>query len=148
MLCSSGGLGDESKEDFTRIGGGVTQAPVQHLSADGRLGLDMPCVPAVISTDFPALDRPVLALLPGLWPRLESVRLSGVVQEMHRNAPRAEPPEPHMEEDEPQEAEVVDLLAALRASVEAAKKQREEIHAVLIHRDCLERRQRACDIRR
>jgi non-homologous end joining protein Ku len=61
-----------------------------------------------------------------MWPRLESARLSGVVQEMHRNELRMGPPNPHIEEDQAQEAEaeVVDLLAALRASVEAAKARR------------------------
>jgi hypothetical protein len=76
----------------------------------------------------PIPDRRMDELFDAMWPRLESARLNGVVQETHRHQLHAMPPIPLVEE-EPQEAEVVDLLAALRASVGAAKKRREQAEA-------------------
>jgi hypothetical protein len=73
----------------------------------------------------PIPERRMDELFDAMWPRLESARLSGVVHEMHRHELPVVPPIPPIE-DEPPEAEVVDLLTALRASIEAAKEKRRQ----------------------
>jgi hypothetical protein len=57
MLCSSGRLGDEPQQDFTRIDVGIAEAPVQHLGADCCLRLDLARCASV-----PAADREFLVM--------------------------------------------------------------------------------------
>jgi hypothetical protein len=63
MLCSSCGLGDQSKKDFARIDMGITEAPVHHLGSNDCLSFDLPSVAAVITTQCAARDRLAFALL-------------------------------------------------------------------------------------
>jgi TIR domain len=69
-------------------------------------------------------------LFDAMWPRLESTRLSEIVRAASQVEASKTVSQPQPEPEEPQEAEVVDLVAALRASVEAAKKRREQAEAV------------------
>jgi hypothetical protein len=82
-----------------------------------------------------ARKKPILKgrmdeLFDAMWPRLESARLSRVIEEVRRSErdryPGGVPVITAQEAQEAQEAEVVDLLAALRASVEAAKERRRQ----------------------
>lgn len=65
-LRASSRLCHQPQEHFTRIDSGIAETPVHDLGTDGCLSPNLFRVPTVVSTDFPALNRPVLALLPGL----------------------------------------------------------------------------------
>lgn len=62
--------------------------------------------------------------------KARSTRLSEIVRAASQVEASKTVSQPQPEPEEPQEAEVVDLVAALRASVEAAKKRREQAEAV------------------
>jgi HAMP domain-containing protein len=68
-------------------------------------------------------------LFDAMWPRLESTRLSEIVRAVSQVEASKTVSQPQPEPEEPREAEVEELLAALRASVEAAKKRSEEAEA-------------------